>query len=302
MKRDWKHIGFSVFLAVLLWAIVTMSGNFYTSVYLPVRVHLNDSTLAVSSVSNRFVIVGVQGKGWVLSGYYWGGDQFMDIYPEAKTGSQLITVRDIIKSEKIFSSETNIINVSPEVIAVTVEKRISKNVKVVPRLRLNFSEKYSLVEPPKVTPAKVVVSGPKTLVERIDSVFTEPVKLDELQDTLTFQAKLSLPKYVTSEKKYVQIFLNVQKIVDKQFRDVQVNIKGVPPKVELIIFPTKINVNLRGGINILGKLTDKDIYAYVLYGETIKDTTGALKPHLIIPSGVRLIGWTPEKIEYVIKK
>ena len=73
MKKNWKQIAFTIFLAVSLWVIVTLSSTFYTSVYLPVRVHLADSTLAVSAISHKFVIVGVQGEGWVLSGYYWGG-------------------------------------------------------------------------------------------------------------------------------------------------------------------------------------------------------------------------------------
>ncbi len=302
MKKNWKQIAFTIFLAVSLWVIVTLSSTFYTSVYLPVRVHLADSTLAVSAVSHKFVIVGVQGEGWVLSGYYWGGNQYLDVYPEARKGNQIISTRDLIKKEKIFTSETNVINISPEMISVTIEKRAKKEVYVKPVLRLNFADKYDLVEPPRVEPIKIEISGPKSSVKRIDTVYTETVSLSGLKDSVTIEAKLKLPKYIKSKTKKVKISLNIQKIVDKQIRDVTVKIKGLPKDAELIIFPTKVAVNVRGGIEILGKLDKNDITAYVLYGEAIKDTTGAVKPHIILPKGVRELGVLPEKIEYVIKK
>ncbi len=302
MKRDWKHILFTVFLALLLWVIVTLSSNFYTSVYLPIKVHLSDSTLAVSAVSHRFVIVGVQGEGWVLSGYYWGGDRSIDVYPENKKGSQIITARDLIKQEKLFTSETNVVNVMPEVFTVTIEEKIKKEVFVKPFLRLVFAPKYELVEAPRVIPPKIVIEGPKSLVKKTDTLKTKFYRFENLKDTLTFTAEIAYPRYIYPEKKSVQIFLNVQKIVDKQIKNVELEIKGVPKNAELIIFPTRVAVNVRGGINLLGKLTEKEVSAFVLYGEALKDTTGAIKPHVLLPEGIELLGVVPNKIEYVIKK
>ncbi len=302
MRKDWKHIVFTVFLAVLLWVIVTLSSNFYTSVYLPVRVHLSDSTLAVSSISKRYVIVGIQGEGWVLSGYYWGGNRYLDVYPESKVGAQLITTRDLIKKEKLFTSETNVINITPEVISISLEKKISKKVFIKPNLQLSFAEKYNLVEKPKVIPEKILIKGPASVLKKIDTVNTEKIILDELKDSLTVQAKVRLPKYVESSVRKVSISLNVQKIVDKQIKDVEITVKGLPRGAELIIFPTKVNVNVRGGIEILGKMDDNDVGAYVLYGEAFRDTTGAVKPKIAVPHGVEVLSVLPDRIEYVIKK
>jgi len=76
----------------------------------------------------------------------------------------------------------------------------------------------------------------------------------------------------------------------------------LPRGAELLIYPPKITVNIRGGIEILGKITKRNIKAYVLYREAVLDTTGAIKPHVLLPENIELLNVLPDKIEYVIKK
>ncbi len=302
MKKDWKHILFTVFLAVLLWAIVTLSSNFYTSVYLPVKINLEDTTLAISSISSKYVVVGVQGQGWVLSGYYWQGDRYLKIEPQSREGSQVFKLRELIKKEDLFSSETNVLNISPEVLTVNLEQKISKDVYVQPILKINYEVGYKIVSEPKTNPDIVKISGPKSKIQNIDTILTQPIVLTDIKGPTNVSAKLNLPEFITSNVNNVNVYLDVQKIVDKPINNVNINIVGMPKNVELIIFPSKLTVNVRGGIELLGKLTNKDVKAFVYYKDALKDTTGAIIPHIILPKQIELLSYSPKKIDYVIKK
>ena len=68
------------------------------------------------------------------------------------------------------------------------------------------------------------------------------------------------------------------------------------------IFPVKIDVVLRGGINLLGKLNSSDIKAYVDFSQALNDTLGGIEPYFEIPPFTTIIDKKPGKLEYIIKQ
>ena len=111
------------------------------------------------------------------------------------------------------------------------------------------------------------------------------------------------------DKQYVQLSLNeceanfgVQKIVDKTFTDLVVNTNNIPSRYELILSPTKIDLTLRGGINLLSKMKNNDITVYVDFVQAINDTNGFVEPQIHIPEFTSIIDLKPKRLEYIIKK
>ena len=95
---------------------------------------------------------------------------------------------------------------------------------------------------------------------------------------------------------------DVQKIVDKSFEDISVEVKGVPPSRELLLFPSKITVTLRGGIKMLGTLKAEKIHAYVNFKNAFKDTLGVIEPTIEIPEYTKISNVEPKTLEYIIKQ
>jgi hypothetical protein len=89
--------------------------------------------------------------------------------------------------------------------------------------------------------------------------------------------------------------------VEKTFDNIIVDQKGVPAAKELLIIPSKISIVLRGGINILGRLTNNEIKAYVNFDDALNDKTGSVEPKIAVPNTVTVIDIKPKKLDYIIK-
>ena len=303
MKKNWLHISLIVFSSIVVWTIVTFSDNFYTNVYLPVRIHVQNPDYAINSVSEKFVIVGLQGEGWVLSSYYWGANKYFDYTVKEDKSEILVSTRELIKQEHIFTSSVNIMNITPELLKITLDKKLIKEVFVKPKFQISLDNNYGLIDEPKIEPIKITISGPASIVKKIDTVFTRKISVNHATDSVQINSKVNLPKYVSSNISDVIVEFDIQKIVDKQVVNVPIKIIGMSDKnKKLLIFPDKINVSIRGGIDIVGRINASDITAFISFKEALADTTASLIPHIRLPKGVELVTFTPDKIDYIIKK
>jgi hypothetical protein len=106
----------------------------------------------------------------------------------------------------------------------------------------------------------------------------------------------------TFGKRFVSVSLDIQRIVDKQFDDIIVEVLDVPPDRDVILLPNKISCNVRGGIEILGKLEINQFKAFVFYRDVVLDTLGNVIPHIEHPSNTTIKYIKPERLRYIIKK
>lgn len=100
----------------------------------------------------------------------------------------------------------------------------------------------------------------------------------------------------------VTVNLDVQKIVDKTFNNIYVKVNDVPRDRDVVLLPNRIDVGVRGGIDVLGRLDTTQFKAYVNYRDVVEDTIGSVAPHVGIPNHTTLIFIKPERLRYIIKK
>jgi len=183
-----------------------------------------------------------------------------------------------------------------------LEKVISKKVKIIPDLNLKFKSGYGLATKVVIKPETTMVSGPVSEINKMDSVHTKNVLLSNLDDKTFKLIELQEFPGVSYQNSKVSVYLNVQKIVDKNILDVQVNVVDVPKDRTVVLLPNKIEVGVRGGINILAKLTNDDFNSFVNYRDVVLDTLGSIVPKIILPENTFLLYSKPERLRYVIKK
>ncbi|MHB8930215.1 MAG: YbbR-like domain-containing protein, partial [Melioribacteraceae bacterium] len=145
-------------------------------------------------------------------------------------------------------------------------------------------------------------SGPANLLRNTDSIKTKYKEILDVSDNLKFNLRIEPPEGITSAINTCTIELEVQKIVDKTFENIVVETRNVPPSKDLILFPGKINVVLRGGINKLGRLTNDSIKAYVDYWSALREEKGTIEPIIELPQFTTHVSTIPNKLEYIIKQ
>ncbi len=151
-------------------------------------------------------------------------------------------------------------------------------------------------------PDSIVIDGPQSVVSSLTEIKTKEIKLSSLDKLIIKNIGFIYLPGTSYGTKFVTVNLDVQRIVDKQFDDIDVEVLDVPPDRDVILLPNKISCNVRGGIEILGKLEKDQFRAFVFYRDVVLDTLGNVIPHIELPVNTTLKYIKPERLRYIIKK
>jgi hypothetical protein len=217
------------------------------------------------------------------------------------SGRHNINLYDYLESNRWLLSDVEIINIFPDSLRFFVERIISKKLPVISGLGLKFKPGYGLASDIVLRPDTVVVSGPISLLKSMKEIRTVDKSLDFLDSKTKLEANLPVMNGIEYSANLVEVILDIQRIVDKQFENIAVDVIDIPPRKEVVLLPNKIGFNVRGGIEILGKLKTEQFHAYVRYQSLVQDTTGSVTPVLEMPENVTLQYLKPDRLRYVIR-
>ncbi len=179
-------------------------------------------------------------------------------------------------------------------ISVYLDKKIEKEVPVKQNL-MGVPKDGFLVEKVILNPEKVFISGPASDMQRIDSISTEPVDINNLSSSKTFEANLLASDLtMKADPQKVQIIVNIgEKKINRSFFNIPIEVEGSSLSFKLIT--SRISVVLQGHPELLDSIKSKDIRAVL----NIKDLGPGIheeKLQIKIPQDSVLLESTPEKI------
>ncbi len=302
MRKNIHIIVISLFFSFLLWGSISLSKDYYITIDIPVKViNFPQGYSSGTKLPNK-ISAKIRGKGWKLVAVNLGTDSEYIISAGNDTGKKYINLYNSISENQWLASDIEVLDLTPDTLSLFIEKVREKKIKVEPDFKLGFKPGYGLATSIKVYPDSANVIGPASYLEKLNSVPTERVELSELDVRSTELAKLKDLPGMTYNVNSVTVYLDVQKIVDKNFDNLPVSVLDIPGDREVVLLPNRISVGVRGGINILGKLNEDQFKAFVYYRDVVLDTLGNVIPHVGIPENTSLIYTNPEKLRYIIKK
>lgn len=302
MKKNIPTISLIIAVSILLWIFVSFEGEFSLSLNLPIRIIDIPENHSVSEISSKDVSISLKGQGWVLAQHTLGRDPKFNVPSPDQSGASEISTRNVLYANSWLSSALQLTEINPEKITVKIEETISKKVEIVPVVSMNYKPGYGLVSPISIEPDSVLLTGPKSVVDNINIVNTKAKMLSDIEDEASVILGLEKPNFVNVDVTECKVSFDVQKIVDKVFEELVIETKNIPSRYELIVAPNKLSIILRGGINLLSKLENKDIKVFVNFEQAINDTNGAIEPNIVIPEFTSLIDIKPNRLDYIIKK
>lgn len=302
MKRKVLTIALIVSFSVLLWVFVSFSEEYSITLNLPVQVVDIPEDYSVSSISTDQVSIDLKGQGWLLAQHTLGRDPKFFIPAPTERGEKEISSKNLIGANSWLSTTLQLAGITPDKIKIKVEKSVSKKVEIVPVISLSYKPGYGLVSPIEIIPDSVTIYGPTSLVKEINIINTEGAILTNVETKSSLELNLVENKFLRIDIDKCTVNFDVQKIVDKTFEQLEVEVKSVPPRYDLILSPTKIDIILRGGINKLSKMKNSDLNALVKFEQALNDTLGTIEPIVEVPEFTSLIDVKPNRLEYIIKK
>jgi len=291
----------SMIFSIILWGSISLSDSYYTNIEVKLSlINFPDGYTTGSNIPEN-IKLRVRGQGWRLVSINVGPETEFRVSVGGDSGKQHISLYNYLESNRWLLSDVDIINIYPDSLSFFVERKITRKLPVVSGLNLDFKAGYDLASEIILLPDSVIVQGPLSYLKSINEIKTEDkslVSLDSKTITEVNLEKLTGFEYSTN---LIEATLDVQRIVDKQFENIPVDVIDLPSGKEVVLLPNKISVNLRGGIEILGKLKEEQLRVYVKYKTLVDDTTGSVVPEIILPKNISLQFTNPNRLRYVIR-
>lgn len=301
MSKKIIAIVFIILFSITLWVFISLSGDYFYNVNLPITFSNIPEGYAVSNSSADEISISLKGQGWQLAQMTFGSNPEFAIVVADEPGTHEVTIRNALEQNRWLSSTVQINEFSPVKVQYLIEEVDEKKLPVEPNVDLQFKESFGLISDIELEPDSILISGPQSVIEKLESIKTVAKQYTALDRSVIENIVLEeIDKINYKEADRVTIKFDVQKIVDKEFQNIPVEIKNVPPSKDLIVYPEEVNVILRGGINILGTLDKSKIKVSVNFNQAIRDTIGYLIPEIEAPEFTSFVGSDPDRLEYII--
>jgi len=291
----------SVIFAVILWGSISLSDIFYTNVDVKLTLTNFPQGYTTGSQLPEIIQLRVKGQGWRLVSINVGPETEFKVSVGGDSGIHDLNLYNHLESNRWLLSDVEIINILPDSIRFFVERIISKKLPVISGLELEYKPGYGLASDIVFKPDSVVVTGPFSLLRTMNEIKTVNKSLSPLDSRTETEVNLHRMNGFVYNINLIEVILDIQRIVDKQFDNIEVNVLDIPPRKEVVLLPNKIGFNVRGGIEILGKLKPDQFRAFVRYQSLVQDTTGSVIPILELPKNVTLQFVKPDRLRYVIR-
>ena len=205
-----------------------------------------------------------------------------------------------IKKQFFENTKLNILN--PLFLEFKFSRLEEKVFTVVPQIEINLRAGYLIDSSLKVTPDSILVRGPKSILDTLNSIQSESIIADDLYENFRKKVSLrSIPEIQLSESK-VTVEVAVSRYTEKEFL-LNVEVINLPLGTRVKLFPPKAKVMVTLPLSVLRTIKTSDFNLVVDYNNIFKDVEKKLDLIMIRrPSSVKKVILEPKKVNYLIRK
>lgn len=253
---------------------------------------------AIENNPPRTVSVEVKANGWQLTNLYLVNTTAKCIVDLSRFGAQdsiiELTRNDLIKSiQSLFNAQA--IDVYPQSLTLKTGKTGTYSVPILSRVTIIPKKGFTVVGTPEIIPDMVNIKGNDKMVKHIKTWSTELMVIKDINESFISNIPLSdsLKNIVSLEKQSVRLQGDIQQESDMTFFDVDIKIRGGNISGNRVLSRTKINVTIRGGVNIISRISQDQINVYLNADDVNNDSTGIVVPQIMVPQGVKVVRANP---------
>lgn len=205
-----------------------------------------------------------------------------------------------IKKQFFENTKLNILN--PLFLEFKFSRLEEKVFTVVPQIEINLRAGYLIDSSLKVTPDSILVRGPKSILDTLNSIQSESIIADDLYENFRKKVSLrSIPEIQLSESK-VTVEVAVSRYTEKEFL-LNIEVINLPLGTRVKLFPPKAKVRVTLPLSVLRTIKTSDFNLVVDYNNIFKDVEKKLDLIMIRrPSSVKKVILEPKKVNYLIRK
>ncbi len=293
----------SLLCGFIVWFGVTSREEAITEMDLPIRIMNLQDNMALAYPPPPTIPVQLEGKALNL------------IHLKLNRTARLeIDLKDMpIGYSRVTSERINFVSPSiPDLkmlglkqtnpVSLEVDSRIEKKVPVQSRIQVNAAPGFTFLGKYEIMPDSVRISGARSTIAKITHIPTEEASITNLKWSNSLPVKLDLSSlYSVVDIADTSVFVQVQiePLDHRIFSGIPVRLIGNFDRDLYSLSPSKADVEVSGGKDLLLKIDPQDINLYIEFSRFSIENTDELSPTVHIPHSVA--GWQviPDKFGLV---
>lgn len=292
------------FLAVLVWFFVKTEDNYRYSTEVPLKIVNLSSERVITNEIPTEVTVTFWGKGRSLFSLAIQRDiiYVLDVAKVEDSAKIALDKNNILVLRKNDIEVLNVVN--PKFVEVQVEPLLSKRVPVSSLCEIETIPGYVVIGDVVLDPDSVDVIAPEKTIKKIFSITTEKKIFKKVKSDLEEDVKLVLGEqpYVSIKQEKVFLKADVQKLMEKPFSEIPVELINYPSEDNVLVLPSTMSLVLEGGTDELLSVTKNDIKAYIDYTKIKYSHEKDHPAYIVTPAGTRYRDVKPTRFKIVVMK
>ncbi len=251
----------SLVLAYMLWAWAVSQGPAIRQFNVPVQVDPPSPDWIVVGFQPSEVRVRVQGDPTTVRGIK-GDNMFVQLRAR-RPGKDTGKIREIelaVRPDDIRNLSRGLeAKLLDTVVRVRLEKRLVRSLPVAAELEGRPADGYEIVRV-VVTPPKVRVSGPRSLLEPLDHARTDTLSIEGLDATRTFrQVHVLLPEPATAPDlvSFEPATVDVRVEIDQVRQELEFEVPVTPTTTGWSVEPGQVTVRLKITPDLADRIADR---------------------------------------------
>ncbi len=302
-RKHLKYILTCLLFVVLPVVLYSCSFKQETDILVPVKFEKLPSGLIITGPRQKNVEIRIRGLKTAIESIAGMKPVCKIDLSGVETGIHFF---EISKKHILLPEYIHITEFSPASITIKIDWKIQKDLPII----IAFSGKPPaglLIKDAKATPASVVIQGPEKTLAPLEKIFTKPIDLKGVTESIKKKITLELPEDMIAVSPSGVItgeILIQDKIVTRKFLNIPVSGKASPYRYS--ITPPVINIDIRGPANILDKIqTGKGLEPFIDI-KGLKPGVYVRRAVISLPVKTTLVNVNPElftiKINNQLKK
>ncbi len=305
---------FCLLLATFFWLLNALSNQFNTTIAFKAN-YLNSpiNKVVMNDLPKSFNIK-VKALGFDLLAYKLSfSDPMLNIDLARLKEINAAKNNNYTLSSKAFlpmingqlGDEIDIKSIYPSKVYFLFDDKKEKVVAVNPLAKLSFKSQYKQFGNIEVKPAIVKVSGPASVVDTIQMIYTEELVLNNLYETVTTTVSLKADytkQHLNFEPQKILLHIPIEKFTESA-RKIKIECANVPDSIELKAIPSEVELKFLLPLSKMANLASASFKVKVDYLQINDNFNQKLKVNLIeYPDYIQVVSLQPTKVEYILKQ
>lgn len=301
-------------IAAFLWLINALNRTYTRTLAIPVKFTHYPIDKHINNRLPNFIMADVKASGAKLMMLLMKRSlneisidvsDVIQLKGKANNKAAVSTLSIIGNLSKHLNTDVELIKIKPDSIHFAFGKTFTKRVYVKPRVQVNYENGDGIYSKIKTFPQYVILSSDSVTLNKIDTVFTERIVLNDLNKNVEQNAQLELPEgmddlVVLSQEK-VLLKINLDEYVQKTLQ-LPVEIANAPAGTLVKTFPSMVKVTVSAPFNLYDSIVPTIFSVKADYSSPEKTGGRLTLKATCTHADIRITKCEPEKVEYILRK